>query len=104
MDLSHVIIGPVVTEKAERLKAAAGKKAYTLWVCNDATKVEVKSALKKFYDVDAVQVRMMHTEPKTRSLGAGKVMEKRHAGKKAIVTLSQNSKVLDLIAFQSTSS
>ena len=36
MDLSRVIIGPVVTEKAERLKAGSGSKnSHTLAVVDD---------------------------------------------------------------------
>lgn len=99
MDLSRVIIGPVVTEKAERLKATPGGKTYTLIVSNSATKVDVKSALKRFYDVEAVSVRVSRVQPKTRQLGVG-TMEKRHSMKKVMVTLSQDSKSLDLAAFK----
>jgi ribosomal protein L23 len=105
MDLSRVIIGPVVTEKAERQKAdGTPARSYTLWVTMPATKIEVKQALKKFYDVDAGSVRVMRTRAKNRQLGQGKQMEKRHAGKKVMVTLKQKSKALDLAAFQTTSS
>src|SRR5205085_1331452 len=97
-------IGPVVTEKAERLKAQEGKHAYTLWIRPAATKIDVQNALEKFYDVEVLKVRITKVEPKTRLLSAGKVMEKRHAGKKAIVTLTSDSKALDLAAFQVTSS
>ncbi len=104
MDLSRVIIGPVITEKAERQKSQDTSRSYTLWVTMPATKIEVKQALKKFYDVVASSVRVMRTRAKTRNLGQGKAMEKRHAGKKVMVTLSKDSKALDLAAFQATSS
>lgn len=100
MDLSRVIIGPVVTEKAERLKAGATTHVYTLWVSPTATKIEVRAALERFYDVQVRSVRVMHTQAKTRALGQGRVMEKRHAGKKVLVTLAPKSKALDLAAFQ----
>lgn len=100
MDLSRIILGPVVTEKAERLKAGDARHAYTLWVSSAATKVDVRNALKRFYGVETAKVRVMHTQPKTRLLGQGKLMEKRHAGKKVIVTLLKDSKPLDLAAFQ----
>ena len=94
MDLSHTIIGQVVTEKAERLK---GEKTYTLRVHPDATKVDIKNALRRFYDIDATAVRMMRTRPKTRKMpGRGGEMEKRHRTKKALVTLAPKSKALDL--------
>ncbi len=101
MDLSRVIIGPVVTEKAERLKAAE-RHVHTLRIAPSATKVDVKKALKEFYDVEAVSVRILYTEPKTRSLGTG-VMEKRHRSKKALVTLAAESKPLDLSTFKTHS-
>ena len=103
MDLSRVIIGPVVTEKSERLKAGETVHAHTLWVSPDATKIEISKALKLHYDVDVAKVRVISTQPKTRDLGGGKMMEKRHAGKKAIVTLKKKSKALDVAAFQTTS-
>ncbi len=101
MNLAHVIIGPVVTEKAERLKAQEGKNVYTLWVAPTATKIDIKKALLRHYDVTAASVRVTKTQPKTRLLGAGVVMEKRHPGRKVMVTLAKNSKALDLTSFRS---
>jgi large subunit ribosomal protein L23 len=97
MDLSRVILGTIVTEKAERLKAAG--KTYTLKVATAATKVDVQKALKEFYDIDVRSVRVLRTRAKHRLLGQGKVMEKRHAMKKVMVTLAKDSKPLDLAAF-----
>ncbi|MBM3227349.1 50S ribosomal protein L23 [Candidatus Peribacteria bacterium] len=97
MELSRVILGSIVTEKAERLKAAG--KTYTLKVAHGATKVDVRKALKEFYDTDVTNVRVLRTRPKTRVIGQGKVMEKRHAMKKVMVTLAAGSKPLDLAAF-----
>ena len=104
MDLSRVIIGPVVTEKAERLKAAEGRHTYTVRIAPSATKIDVKNALRLFYDVEVRSVRVLKTQAKRRDLGAGKMMEKRHASKKALVTLKEKSKPLDLAAFQVISS
>jgi len=98
MDLSNVIIGPVVTEKAERLKTAA-THTYSLRVDPAANKIDIKKAIKRFYDLDVVSVRIQWVRPKTRQLGAHAVMEKRHRMKKALVTLAPKSKPLDLSAF-----
>ena len=49
MQLTSVIIGPVVTEKAERQKTMG---TYTIVVHPAATKIDVKNALRKFYDVE----------------------------------------------------
>ncbi|TSC97001.1 MAG: 50S ribosomal protein L23 [Candidatus Peregrinibacteria bacterium Greene1014_49] len=99
MDLSRIILGPIVTEKAERLKAAG--RTYTIRVAPAATKIEVQKALKEFYNIDTASIRVMRTRGKTRQLGQGKVMEKRHPIKKMMVTLASGSKTLDLTAFTS---
>ncbi len=99
MDLTRVIISPVITEKAERLKATPGAKVYTMIVAKFATKIDVRNALKRFYDVDVKHVRVSRVQPKTRMVGAG-TMEKRHTMKKVMVTLTKDSKALDLAAFQ----
>jgi large subunit ribosomal protein L23 len=96
MDLSRVIIGQVVSEKAERLK---GQRTYTLRVAKKATKIDVKAALKRYYDVEAVSVRVMCVAAKTRSFRGG-VMEKRHPFKKVMVTLESKSKPLDIATFK----
>ena len=104
MDLSRVIIGPVVTEKAERLKAGDDVHVYTIRVAPEATKIDVKNALRMFYDVDARSVRIVKVQPKSRILSAEVTMEKRHASKKALVTLRAKSKALDLSNFQTIAS
>lgn len=98
MELSHVIIGSIVTEKAERQKTE-GDHTYTLRVAPTATKIEIKKALEQFFNVEVASVRVMKVQPKTRSLGEGKSMEKRHAFRKAFVTLRADSKALDLANF-----
>ena len=100
MDLSQVIIGQIVTEKSETLKAAS--KTYTLKVAPKATKVDVKNALRKFYDVDVTSVRVMRTTPKSRRFGRGNTMETRARFKKALVTLAPKSKALDLATFKAS--
>ena len=100
MDLSLVIIGTVVTEKSERLKAEA--RTHVLQVADKATKVDVKNALKKFYDIDVEQVRMLRIAPKTRQIGRRGTMEKRHRSKRALVKLTAKSKPLDIASFKTS--
>jgi large subunit ribosomal protein L23 len=97
MELSSVIIGPIVTEKAERLKT---QQTYVLRVRPEATKIDVKNALRRFYDVDVASVRVLRTSPKRRIVGQGTVMEKRHRQKRMIVRLTPKSKALDLTTFR----
>ena len=96
MHLSSVIIGPVVTEKAERLKTGG---TYTIRVKPEATKIDVKNALRTYYDVEVDSIRVLRTVPKTRIVGQGTVMEKRHRQKRMIVRLTAKSKALDLTKF-----
>lgn len=102
MDLSRIILGPVVTEKSERLKAAGENRAYTFKVAPRATKTDVKRAIREFYGAQAVSVRILIVRPKTRSFGRNQTMEKRHRSKRAIVTLAPKSKPLDLSSFKTS--
>lgn len=99
MQLSSVILGPVVTEKAELSKQ---ENVYVIRVHPHATKIDVKNALRTFYDVDVASVRVLNTRPKTRIIGTGKVMEKRHRSKRMIVRLGKKSKSLDLSTFKAS--
>jgi large subunit ribosomal protein L23 len=98
MDLSRVIVGPIETEKSERMKAS--DRTYTIKIAPNATKIDVKSALRKYYDVEATSVRVMRTTSKTRTVGRGKTMRKRKPFKKAMVTISAKSKPLDVANFK----
>ena len=99
MDLSHVIVGPIVTEKAERQKAG---RVFTLRVAPKATKIDIKNALRRFYDVDVASVRTMRMASKVRQVGRGTYITKRKPFKKVLVTLTAKSKALDIASFQSS--
>ncbi|UPA22782.1 50S ribosomal protein L23 [Candidatus Peribacteria bacterium] len=99
MDISRIILGPIVTEKAERMKTS---RNYTLKVWNNATKIDVKAALKKFYNVDVASIRVMRTTTKSRALGAGRVMVKRSPSKRMMVTLTEKSPALDFSKFKAS--
>lgn len=97
MDLSRIIVGPVITEKSECQKV---NRTYTLTVHPHATKVDVRSALKQQYDVDVASVRVLRTIAKHRMLGAGRSMKKRPSTKRMLVTLTKKSHALDLAQFR----
>jgi large subunit ribosomal protein L23 len=99
MDLSRVIVGQIVTEKTERLK---GERAYTVQVSPDATKIDIDRALRTHFGVEPTSVRVMRVRPKTRAVGPNKVFTKRHRSKKAVVTLSKDSKPLDIATFKAS--
>lgn len=79
---ANVLVAPIVTEKSV---AVNGKYAFK--VHTEASKADVKAAVKEFYGVDVETVNMIAIKAKTRTVGRGRIMTKRSAGKKAIVTL-----------------
>ncbi|KKU78262.1 MAG: 50S ribosomal protein L23 [Candidatus Peregrinibacteria bacterium GW2011_GWA2_47_7] len=92
MNLSQILIRPVLTEKSVH-QEVNGK--YTFEVHHDASKVDIKNALKALYGVHVDAVNVTHILAKNR-LGKGrKSMEKRSAARRAIVTLKKGEK-LDL--------
>lgn len=98
MELTNVILGSVVTEKSERLKAA---RIHTLRVHPKATKVEIILSLRRHYGVEPEAVRIITVRPKRRLIARGKYIQKRSGSKRAIVTLGSKSKTLDLSAISS---
>ena len=99
MNYARIILGPVVTEKAERQKAQ-DNRTYTFWVAKEATKIDVKSALEHFYDVKVSGVRVLRTRSKSRPFGRAQTMQKRPSLKKVFVTLTAKSKTLDISVFK----
>lgn len=99
MELSRVILGPVTTEKSERLKTG---RTYTVRVAPDATRIEVQKALQEFYGVDVTSVRILHVRKKERMLNAHRSLTKRHTQKRALVTLAPKSKMLDFSQFKAS--
>lgn len=97
MELTRVILGPIVTEKSEVMKQQT--KTYALKVSKDATKVDVKNALRKYFDVEVSSVRAVRVGTKTRMAGAQSIT-KRKPYKKMFVTLTKKSKNLDLAQFK----
>lgn len=85
MNLSSVILGPVVTEKA---MALSEKNQHTLFVAKGATKDEVKAAMKKFFHAEALSVNIIKMPEKIRVRGARGATPKRKPRVKAIVTLA----------------
>lgn len=100
MELSRIIMGQIVTEKAERQKATV--RTYTLRVDPAATKIDVSRALEKYFGVNVQSVRVHWLRPKARFVTGSRILTKRHRSKRAIVTLTPKSKVLDLATFKAS--
>ncbi|MCD7736130.1 MAG: 50S ribosomal protein L23 [Lachnospiraceae bacterium] len=87
-----VIQKPVITEKS---MSAMAEKKYTFLVHPDATKSQVKEAVEKMFDGAKVKgVNTMNCEGKTRRRGT--TYGKTAKTKKAIVTLTEDSKDIEI--------
>lgn len=90
MQLTNVLIAPVVTEKSSN---AQSKSKYTFRVKATATKVEISKAVGKAYGVDVTAVNVIPVRKKQRLVGRGKTITKRPASKKAIVTIKAKQNI-----------
>ena len=87
-----VILKPVVTEKS---MAAMGEKKYTFLVHTDANKTMIKEAFEKMFEgtkVKSVNTMNLDGKNKRRGMTFGKTAKT----KKAIVTLTEDSKDIEI--------
>lgn len=85
-----VIIKPVITEQS--MDVAAEKK-YTFKVATDANKTQVKLAIEEIFGVEVKKVNIMNYDGKVKRMG--RTQGKTASYKKAIVTLTDNSKEIE---------
>ena len=89
-----IIQKPVITEKS---MAAMEEKKYTFTVHPEATKTQVKEAVEKLFEGTKVaKVNTMNQDGKTRR--RGRTVGKTAKTKKAIVTLTADSKDIEIFA------
>ena len=89
-----VILKPVITEKS---MAGMGEKKYTFLVHPQATKTQIKEAVQKMFDgVKVASVNTMNMDGKTKRRGM--TFGKTAKTKKAIVTLTADSKDIEIFA------
>lgn len=87
-----VILKPVVTEKS---MAAMGEKKYTFLVHTEANKTMIKEAVEKMFEGTKVKsVNTMNLDGKTKRRGM--TFGKTAKTKKAIVTLTEDSKEIEI--------
>ncbi len=93
-----VIIAPITTEKSN---AAMQRNTIVFKVALDATKDEIKAAVKKILNVESVKsVRTLVVKGKTRRAVHG--VGRRSDWKKAYVTLPEGVKIPDTTALEQT--
>ena len=89
-----VILAPVITEKS--MNAMAEKK-YTFYVHPEANKTMIKEAVEKMFEGTKVaKVNTMNYDGKDKRRGM--TMGKTAKAKKAIVTLTEDSKDIEIFA------
>ena len=91
MKNSHdVIISPIITEAS---MARLADKKYTFKVASDANKIEIKKAVEEIFKVSVAKVNTISVKAKNKRVGYhfGKTSE----WKKAIVTLTPDSKTIE---------
>ncbi|MEO0081982.1 MAG: 50S ribosomal protein L23 [candidate division WOR-3 bacterium] len=84
-----IVLGAVVTEKAERLKA--NQNQYTFRVAAKANKIEIRRAVEQLFKVHVEDVRVMNMLGKQRRMGM--FVGRRPNWKKAVVTVKQGERI-----------
>jgi len=85
----HLIKGPIITEKTQRLKAAGNKVTFRVDV--KANKIEIRKAIEEVFKVKVLAVNTIAMEGKKKRMGRTEGV--RADWKKAIVTLAPGEKI-----------
>lgn len=86
-----VVVRPIISERSTDL---AEHKKYVFKVAKNANKTEVKLAIEEIFDVKVDKVNIMNVVGKKKRRGADVGMTA--SSKKAIVTLTKDSKEIEL--------
>ena len=92
MVAEDIILAPVVTEKSN-MDMQEGK--YTFKVAKKATKVEIKNAVEKLFEVKVLKVNTITVKGKEKRVGVH--LGKTSDWKKAIVTIDTEGKELSYL-------
>ena len=87
-----IIKRPIITEKS---MAEIADKKYTFEVAKDANKIEIAKAVEEIFGVKVAKVNTLNMQGKMKRLGA-RPAGRRASWKKAMVTLTADSKAIEL--------
>lgn len=94
-NLYNVLVRPLVTEKSSYQSSKLSQ--YVFVVANEATRSMVKDAIETLFDVTVARVNILNAPAKRgRRTRARRMLVRRPAFKKAIVTLAEGSKPLEI--------
>lgn len=87
-----VLRRPIITEKSNYQNSVLHQ--YVFEVTPDATKINIKDAVETLFDVDVIKVNVINVAPKrSRRWRSRRLMVRRSAYKKAIVTLAEGDTI-----------
>jgi len=87
-----VLRRPIITEKSNYQNSALHQ--FVFEVASDATKHMVKDAVETMFDVEVLRVNIINMPAKKkRSLSSRRMVNRRSAYKKAIVTLAESDSI-----------
>lgn len=89
MELSQILIRPIITEKTTT--ALGNESTYAFEVGIDANKIQIRNAVEKYFDVKVSEVRTVVQRGKTKRFG--RHFGKRKNWKKAYVTLAEGATI-----------
>ncbi|MCX7878415.1 MAG: 50S ribosomal protein L23 [Ignavibacteria bacterium] len=91
--MKTILIKPVITEKMTLLQESHNQYAFE--VSPDATKIDIKNAIQKKFNVKVESIRTVNLKGKRKSqfTRRGRFEGYRPNRKRAIVTLSKDSKI-----------
>ena len=87
-----IIKRPIITEQS---MADIDMKKYVFEVAKDANKIEIAKAIEEAFGVKVAKVNTLNMQGKTKRMGA-QPAGRRPSWKKAMVTLTADSKGIDL--------
>ena len=93
MEKEQIIIKPLLSEKSY---SGIANKVYTFIVAKNAGKIEIKNAVEKLFNVkvESVNTSVVKGHKKTQNTKAGRTVGKTSDYKKAVVTLTPDSKTI----------
>ena len=93
MKAHDIIIKPILTEKSY---SGIQNKVYTFKVAKDANKVEIRKAVEEIFGVKVEKVNTLNVKghTKTQNTRQGRTVGRTSDYKKAVVTLTKDSKTI----------
>ena len=88
-----VILRPVLSEKS-MTNMMEGSSKYTFYVHPQATRSQVKDAMRKVFEVDVVKINISNLRGKERTMGRYRGLRPKR--KKAVVTLKPGQRITQL--------